>query len=53
MATNPIHDLIDINKIVKSMTGFNPKKKDSIADFLKEINDNIEKLNDILKKYFS
>jgi len=52
MATNPIHDLIDINKIVKSMTGFNPKK-DSIADFLKEINDNIEKLNVILKKYFS
>jgi len=52
MATNPIHDLIEINKIVKSMSDFDPKK-DSIANFLKDINNKIAELNVILKKYFS
>lgn len=51
MPSYPIEDLREIKKVVELMQDFNPKK-DSIADFLKEVNLNLEKINVVLRKYW-
>jgi len=52
MALQPIEDLKEIKSIVDVMKDFDPKK-DSIADYLKDIGNKITEMNNILRKYFS